>query len=168
MPLRTSLLIFVYAVIDASLGEILTTAAKLEWLMDHGETYLQPDSRHSNLLTIYKKSQVVYEPLGVIAGIVSWNYRKTSFESEFQLWTHSCSQLCIMHGLLSLLVFSLEMLSSSSAPSKSFGLRTGSLASSTVVSKPADTIPTLSKSCAVIRKRLEPLQNLPASNTSRS
>ncbi|KAF8894722.1 Aldehyde/histidinol dehydrogenase [Infundibulicybe gibba] len=60
--------------VDAALGEILTTCSKLEWLIQHGEKALRPESRRGNLMMMYKKSQVRYEPLGVVAGIVSWNY----------------------------------------------------------------------------------------------
>ncbi|PPR03524.1 hypothetical protein CVT24_007010 [Panaeolus cyanescens] len=60
--------------IDAALGEILTTCSKLEWLIKHGEKALQPESRSTNLMLSYKKSQILYEPLGVVAAIVSWNY----------------------------------------------------------------------------------------------
>ncbi|KAH7908580.1 Aldehyde/histidinol dehydrogenase [Hygrophoropsis aurantiaca] len=60
--------------IDAALGEILTTCSKLEWLINHGEQALQTETRYSNLMMIYKKSQVIYEPKGVVGAIVSWNY----------------------------------------------------------------------------------------------
>ncbi|KAF8638823.1 hypothetical protein AX17_001881 [Amanita inopinata Kibby_2008] len=60
--------------IDASLGEILTTCSKMEWLIKHGEQVLKPENRSTNLMLSYKKCQVHYEPLGVVAGIVSWNY----------------------------------------------------------------------------------------------
>ncbi|KAJ7445680.1 meiotic sister-chromatid recombination aldehyde dehydrogenase [Mycena galericulata] len=60
--------------IDAALGEILTTCSKLSWLIDHGEKALRPESRASNLILAYKSAKVHYEPLGVVAGIVSWNY----------------------------------------------------------------------------------------------
>ncbi|TFK72146.1 ALDH-like protein [Pluteus cervinus] len=60
--------------IDAALGEILTTCSKMEWLLEHGEKYLRPETRSTNFMLSYKKSQVHYEPLGVVAGIVSWNY----------------------------------------------------------------------------------------------
>jgi acyl-CoA reductase-like NAD-dependent aldehyde dehydrogenase len=62
-------------VIDAALGEVLTTCAKMDWLLRHGEKYLRPESRSSPFLMFYKKSEVHYEPLGVVAAIVSWNYR---------------------------------------------------------------------------------------------
>ncbi|KAH7890007.1 Aldehyde/histidinol dehydrogenase [Phlebopus sp. FC_14] len=60
--------------IDAVLGEILTTCSKLEWLINHGERALRTETRYSNLMMTYKKSQVIYEPKGVVAAIVSWNY----------------------------------------------------------------------------------------------
>ncbi|KAF8130467.1 meiotic sister-chromatid recombination aldehyde dehydrogenase [Mycena galopus ATCC 62051] len=60
--------------VDAALGEILTTCSKLSWLIEHGERALSPESRASNLILCYKSSKVYYEPLGVVAGIVSWNY----------------------------------------------------------------------------------------------
>ncbi|KAI0308256.1 Aldedh-domain-containing protein [Multifurca ochricompacta] len=60
--------------IDAGLGEVLTTCSKMDWLLRHGERYLRPETRSSPLLLGYKTSQVHYEPLGVVAAIVSWNY----------------------------------------------------------------------------------------------
>ncbi|KAF9009459.1 meiotic sister-chromatid recombination aldehyde dehydrogenase [Cyathus striatus] len=60
--------------VDAALGEILTTCSKLEWLINHGERVLKPEKRHGNFMMFYKKSEVHFEPLGVVAGIVSWNY----------------------------------------------------------------------------------------------
>lgn len=69
-------LIISSSVLDAGLGEILTTAAKLDWLLDHGSRVLRPETRHSSLLTIYKHAEVHFEPLGVVAALVSWNYRE--------------------------------------------------------------------------------------------
>ncbi|KAI1434801.1 Aldehyde/histidinol dehydrogenase [Xylaria sp. CBS 124048] len=60
--------------IDAQLGEIMVTAEKLEWTIKHGEKALRPSKRPTNLLLSYKKATVYYEPLGVVAAIVSWNY----------------------------------------------------------------------------------------------
>lgn len=57
------------------MGEILSTCSKLEWLINHGERALRTETRRSNLLLSYKKSQVIYEPKGVVSAIVSWNYR---------------------------------------------------------------------------------------------
>jgi acyl-CoA reductase-like NAD-dependent aldehyde dehydrogenase len=58
--------------IDASFGEILVTAEKLKWTIDHGEKALRPQQRPTNLLMIYKNNTVVYEPLGVVSACVSW------------------------------------------------------------------------------------------------
>ncbi|KAH6662189.1 succinate-semialdehyde dehydrogenase [Plectosphaerella plurivora] len=60
--------------VDAQLGEILVTTEKLAWTIKHGEKALSPSSRPTNLLMTYKKNKVVYEPLGVVAALVSWNY----------------------------------------------------------------------------------------------
>jgi acyl-CoA reductase-like NAD-dependent aldehyde dehydrogenase len=66
-------------VVDASLGEILTTCSKMEWLLDYGEAALRTETRHSNLIMSYKKSIVYHEPLGVVGALVSWNYRSYRF-----------------------------------------------------------------------------------------
>lgn len=60
--------------VDAQLGEILVTAEKLQWTIKHGERALRPSRRPSNLLLAYKTGTVHYEPLGVVAALVSWNY----------------------------------------------------------------------------------------------
>ncbi|RAO65072.1 uncharacterized protein BHQ10_001084 [Talaromyces amestolkiae] len=60
--------------VDASFGEILVTAEKLKWTIDHGEKALTPESRPTNFLMMYKKNSVRYEPLGVVSACVSWNY----------------------------------------------------------------------------------------------
>ncbi|KIK99723.1 hypothetical protein PAXRUDRAFT_8676 [Paxillus rubicundulus Ve08.2h10] len=64
----------VACLIDAAFGEILATCSKLEWLINHGERALRTETRYSNLMMSYKKSQVIYEPMGVVSAIVSWNY----------------------------------------------------------------------------------------------
>lgn len=60
--------------VDAAFGEILVTAEKLKWTIDHGEKALAPESRPTNFLMMYKKNLVTYEPLGVVSACVSWNY----------------------------------------------------------------------------------------------
>ncbi|TVY56588.1 putative aldehyde dehydrogenase-like protein [Lachnellula cervina] len=60
--------------IDATLGEILVTVEKLQWTIQHGEKALRPSRRPTNLLMAYKKNTVQYDPLGVVAALVSWNY----------------------------------------------------------------------------------------------
>ncbi|GME24135.1 putative aldehyde dehydrogenase [Neofusicoccum parvum] len=53
--------------VDSSFGEILVTAEKLKWTIDHGEKALKPESRPTNFLMMYKKNEVRWEPLGVVA-----------------------------------------------------------------------------------------------------
>ncbi|KAF7721778.1 Meiotic Sister-Chromatid recombination aldehyde dehydrogenase [Apophysomyces ossiformis] len=60
--------------IDASLGEVITTCAKLRWTIDHGEAALTEDYRSPGLMMMYKHAKVVYQPMGVVAALVSWNY----------------------------------------------------------------------------------------------
>ncbi|KAK0560292.1 Meiotic Sister-Chromatid recombination aldehyde dehydrogenase [Tilletia horrida] len=60
--------------IDAAFGEILTTCSKLEWTIAHGERVLRPERRPGNLLLAHKRCWVHHEPIGVVAGLVSWNY----------------------------------------------------------------------------------------------
>ena len=57
---------------DAIFGEVLVTAEKLKWTIDHGEKALRPDRRPNNFLMFYKHNEIQYEPLGVIAACVSW------------------------------------------------------------------------------------------------
>ena len=47
----------------------------MEWLLKHGEKALKPEKRAGNSMLFYKDSYVYYDPLGVVAAIVSWNYR---------------------------------------------------------------------------------------------
>ncbi|KAH7175459.1 Aldehyde/histidinol dehydrogenase [Dactylonectria macrodidyma] len=60
--------------VDAQLGEILVTVEKIQWTLAHGEKALAPSRRPTNLLMMYKRNTVHYEPLGVVAALVSWNY----------------------------------------------------------------------------------------------
>jgi acyl-CoA reductase-like NAD-dependent aldehyde dehydrogenase len=71
-------------VLDAALGEILTTAAKADWIINHGAEALVPEPRKTSLMLSYKRAEVHYEPLGTVAAITSWNYRK-------------CTVLCKSH-----------------------------------------------------------------------
>lgn len=55
----------------------MVTLEKINWIIAHGERALRPSSRPgpSNLLIgMMKNGEVRYEPLGVVAAIVSWNY----------------------------------------------------------------------------------------------
>lgn len=67
--------------IDACFGEILVTVEKLQWTIKHGQKALRPSKRPTNLLMSYKANNVVYEPLGVVAACVSWNYPFHNFIS---------------------------------------------------------------------------------------
>ncbi|KAK7202935.1 Aldedh-domain-containing protein [Myxozyma melibiosi] len=62
--------------VDAALGEILVTLEKLSWTIKYGEDALKPSKRvgPANLLIRYKDAEVIYEPLGVVLALVSWNY----------------------------------------------------------------------------------------------
>ncbi|ANB11537.1 Msc7p [Sugiyamaella lignohabitans] len=62
--------------LDASLGEILVTLEKLNWIVAHGEQSLAVSKRPgpTNILMSYKGAEIRYEPLGVVAAMVSWNY----------------------------------------------------------------------------------------------
>ncbi|KAH8922056.1 putative aldehyde dehydrogenase-like protein C21C3 [Atractiella rhizophila] len=62
------------AVIDAYFGEILPTLEKLRYMIEEGEKALTPDRRPTPLLMKHKVCEVRYEPLGVVAALVSWNY----------------------------------------------------------------------------------------------
>ncbi|CAD6579548.1 MAG: Meiotic Sister-Chromatid recombination aldehyde dehydrogenase [Cyphobasidiales sp. Tagirdzhanova-0007] len=61
-------------VLDAALGEILTTCEKLRWLIAYGEHSLKPENRPTSWLLAHKVSYIHYEPFGVVGAIVSWNY----------------------------------------------------------------------------------------------
>ncbi|KAF5738766.1 aldehyde dehydrogenase 22A1 [Tripterygium wilfordii] len=60
--------------VDASLGEIMTTCEKITWFLSEGERWLKPEYRSSGRSMLHKKSKVEFHPLGVIGAIVSWNY----------------------------------------------------------------------------------------------
>lgn len=49
------------------------------WTIKHGEAALRAERRPGNLLMFYKKNEVHYEPLGVVAACVSWNYPLHNF-----------------------------------------------------------------------------------------
>ncbi|PNY26697.1 aldehyde dehydrogenase-like protein [Tolypocladium capitatum] len=60
--------------VDSQLGEILVTVEKIQWTLKHGERALRTERRPTNLLMAYKRNTVRYEPMGVVAALVSWNY----------------------------------------------------------------------------------------------
>jgi acyl-CoA reductase-like NAD-dependent aldehyde dehydrogenase len=65
--------------LDASLGEILTTLEKLRWVAAEGEKFLSPDVRSTGPATMHKLATVEYFPVGVIAAIAPWNYPLHNF-----------------------------------------------------------------------------------------
>ncbi|KGU35343.1 hypothetical protein MGK_02159 [Candida albicans P57055] len=63
--------------LDASMGEIMVTLEKLNWIISHGEKVLRPSQRPGPanfLIGMMKNAEVRYEPMGVVTSIVSWNY----------------------------------------------------------------------------------------------
>lgn len=60
--------------VDASLGEIMTTCEKITWLLSEGERWLKPEYRSTGRSMLHKTAKVEFHPLGVIGAIVSWNY----------------------------------------------------------------------------------------------
>ncbi|KAJ0979933.1 hypothetical protein J5N97_015407 [Dioscorea zingiberensis] len=60
--------------VDASLGEIMTTCEKITWLLSEGEKWLKPEYRSNGRSMLHKRAKVEFHPLGVIGAIVSWNY----------------------------------------------------------------------------------------------
>lgn len=61
-------------VVDAALGEVLTTAEKIRTIVASGELWLEPDRRAVGPMFLHKRAQVEYVPLGVIGTIAPWNY----------------------------------------------------------------------------------------------
>lgn len=61
-------------VLDACLGEVLTTTEKIRTVNAWGELWLQPSYRPTGPLMMHKIACVEYVPLGVIAPIAPWNY----------------------------------------------------------------------------------------------
>lgn len=60
--------------VDASLGEIMTTCEKIHWLLSEGEKWLKPEYRSCGKSMLHKIAKVEFSPLGVVGAIVSWNY----------------------------------------------------------------------------------------------
>ncbi|PFH59442.1 hypothetical protein XA68_12319 [Ophiocordyceps unilateralis] len=59
---------------DAHLGELLVTVERIRWTLVHGEQALRTETRPTSPLMLHKRNSVRYEPLGVVAALVSWNY----------------------------------------------------------------------------------------------
>lgn len=61
-------------IVDASMGEIMTTCEKITWLLEEGERWLKPERRSYGRSMLHKSARVEFHPLGVIGAIVPWNY----------------------------------------------------------------------------------------------
>ncbi|CAG8447058.1 8594_t:CDS:2 [Scutellospora calospora] len=62
------------SLVDAKFGEILATCERIQWIIKKGEKALSPQYHESSMLLLYKIAKVMFEPLGVVAALVSWNY----------------------------------------------------------------------------------------------
>eukprot|EP00968_Pinguiococcus_pyrenoidosus_P018540 scaffold1951_cov258-Pinguiococcus_pyrenoidosus.AAC.9 len=60
--------------LDALLGEVLTTCEKIRCVCANGEKWLQREVRPNGPLMMHKTSYVEYHPLGVLGVIAPWNY----------------------------------------------------------------------------------------------
>lgn len=59
------------------------TVEKLKWTIDHGERALRAERRPTNFLMMYKRNEVRWEPLGVVAACVSWKYVDIALERSY-------------------------------------------------------------------------------------
>ncbi|CAG8575336.1 2488_t:CDS:2 [Paraglomus brasilianum] len=60
--------------VDAMLGEILSTCERIRWTIKNGEKALATEFFDPGPLLPYKIAKIEYQPLGVVAALVSWNY----------------------------------------------------------------------------------------------
>jgi Aldehyde dehydrogenase family len=67
------------AVIDAALGEVITTTEKIRTICAYGELWLQPEYRSVSPMLSHKIASVEYTPFGIIATIAPWNYPYVSY-----------------------------------------------------------------------------------------
>ena len=62
------------AMLDAALGEVMTTCEKAAWIIHSGEDALRPETRGVGRMMFYKTARVEFVPVGVMGAIVPWNY----------------------------------------------------------------------------------------------
>lgn len=62
------------ALVDASFGEIMAACELISWLLREGERWLRTEYRSAATVMPHKVARVEYQPLGVVAAIVPWNY----------------------------------------------------------------------------------------------
>ena len=60
--------------VDALLGEVMTTCEKIRCVVQWGELWLQPSYRPNGPLMMHKTAFVEYVPLGIVSPIAPWNY----------------------------------------------------------------------------------------------
>eukprot|EP00978_Attheya_sp_CCMP212_P002361 scaffold4850_cov50-Attheya_sp.AAC.12 len=60
--------------VDALLGEVLTTCEKIRTINAHGEEWLQKSYRPTGPMMMHKTAYVEYIPFGVLGVIAPWNY----------------------------------------------------------------------------------------------
>lgn len=60
--------------LDAMVGDVLTSCEKLAWLASSGEQYLVPEYRDVGRMMMMKRAWVEFRPVGVVGAIVPWNY----------------------------------------------------------------------------------------------
>lgn len=60
--------------VDAAFGEVIVTCEKIQWLLNEGQKWLEPDVRSAGTMMFYKRATVEYHPVGVMGAIVPWNY----------------------------------------------------------------------------------------------
>lgn len=61
-------------VVDACLGEVLTSSEKIRTIVAWGQVWLQPSHRPVPPMLLHKTAYVEYMPLGVVGTIAPWNY----------------------------------------------------------------------------------------------
>jgi delta 1-pyrroline-5-carboxylate dehydrogenase len=77
--------------VDAVVGEIITTCEKIRTICEWGEAWLQPSFRPTGPMMMHKTAWVEYVPLGVIAPIAPWNY---PFHNSVSITTTGTIYLC--------------------------------------------------------------------------
>ena len=60
--------------LDAAMGELITSLEKNAWLISEGEQWLQPEARSPGRMFFLKRAWVEWHPRGVLGAIVPWNY----------------------------------------------------------------------------------------------
>ena len=79
-------------IVDALLGEVLTTCEKIRTIVEWGEIWLRPSYRPTGPMMMHKSARVEYVPLGIIAPIAPWNYPYVIYCVAF--WLFLCMRAC--------------------------------------------------------------------------